>query len=74
VTTNLNHYHMPMTHDVSTPATGGWLKHTLATTSNIAGSTFLDWWAGGLQLQVRKPKPTRKTVQHHQSLSVFLEA
>ena len=52
VTTNLNHYHMPMEHTVSTQAEGGWLVHQLHTTSNIAGSTFLDWWAGGLQLQI----------------------
>jgi hypothetical protein len=66
VTTNLNHYHMPMTHDVCTPANGGWLKHQLLTTSNIAGSTFLDWWAGGLQLQVgtiAPSKPTRSSRQ-----------
>jgi fatty acid desaturase len=41
-----------MEHTVSTQAEGGWLVHQLHTTSNIAGSTFLDWWAGGLQLQI----------------------
>jgi fatty acid desaturase len=48
----MNHFHLPMFNEVPTPENGGWLKHQMATTSNISGGAFINWYCGGLQNQI----------------------